>query len=79
MLHIILNVSFKQLFTHKSKKFPNFVKKFPKMIDIKNKCDYTVSSNKRYKAYCRIPKKRGCCHEYFRAKSRNKKVGDVDE
>lgn len=51
MLHIILNVLFKQLFTHKSKKFPDFVKKFPKMIDIKNKCDYTVSSNKRYKAY----------------------------
>ena len=51
MLHIILNVSFKQLFIHKSKKFLNFAKKFPKMIDIKNKCDYTVSSNKRYKAY----------------------------
>lgn len=51
MIHIILNVSFKQLFTHKSKKFLNIVKKFPKMIDIKNKCDYTVSSNKRYKAY----------------------------
>ena len=77
MLHIILNVSFKQLFTHKSKKFPNFAKKFPKMIDIKNKCDYTVSSNKRYKAY--YQRKGGCYHEYFRAKSRDKKVGNVDE
>lgn len=77
MIHIILNVSFKQLFTHKSKKFLNIVKKFPKMIDIKNKCDYTVSSNKRYKAY--YQRKRGYYHEYFRAKSRDKKVGDVDE
>lgn len=27
------------------------------MIDIKNKCDYTVSSNKRYKAYYQ---RKGC-------------------
>lgn len=76
MLHIILNVSFKQLFTHKSKKFPNFVKKFPKMIDIKNKCDYTESSNKRYKTYYQ---RKGGYREHLRTKSRDKKNGDVDE